>query len=149
MASATQAHQLSNGMVPLLNQITNHLKATNPNASHEQIKQMATMQLNNHLRNQNSQAAANLGVNGGMAMLPGQHALGFSSGQINPQVYAQMMRNQQASQQSRNTNGDVNGARPSSQGSVQAKRNSNGSSVGAPNASQSPRPPQAQLAGQS
>ncbi|MGI4815486.1 MAG: hypothetical protein ACRYGG_19410 [Janthinobacterium lividum] len=56
MPNPVQNQQLSSGMTPLLNQISSSLRAAHPNLPQEQIQKMATTHLNQHLRNQNSQA---------------------------------------------------------------------------------------------
>ena len=58
--------QLSSGIVPVLNQISSQLKGQYPQATAEQIKQMATATLNNTLRAQHSQQVAqSMGFGGG------------------------------------------------------------------------------------
>lgn len=163
VSATTQTQHLSGGMVPILNQITNQIKAMNPQATNEQVKQMATASLNQHLRSQNQMPAAhNMGLNGSMQQLSPQQqqqALAYNANIMNPQMnsqmYAQYMRSQQASQQTRNMGGD---GRPESRGtpthvksgsngggsSGNGNGNGNGNSNGT---SQSPRPPQAQMAG--
>lgn len=144
--NAAQAQQLSGGMVPVLNQITSQLKTMHPGATNEQIKQMATANLNQHLRSQNQQVGSSMAVNGNLPLsLQQQQALAYNAQMMNPQLYAQFMRSQQASQQSRNINGDSSGSRPDSRGTQSQQKGgptTNGSS-------QSPRPPQAQMAGSS
>jgi hypothetical protein len=139
------SQQLSSGMIPVLNQISQHLKALHPNASAEQIKQMATANLNQQLR---TQQANSLAVSGNNI----QQQMGFTPNatvNMNPVLYAQYMRSQQASQQNRNNSGRASSpnnneaSRPDSRGSAIQKQNN----VVA-GSSQSPRPPpQPQLAG--
>lgn len=148
LANAVQARQLSNGVVPLVSQIASHLKAVHPNFSDDQLRQMATDRLNQQLRSQNSQAAMHaaagnsLSTNGMGAQLP-QQGIGFGNTMLNPQMYAHRMHTQQSLQQNRGGVNGINGVRPSSRGNTPQMRNG-GSQAGT---NQSPRPPQAQLAG--
>ncbi|MCJ1245119.1 chromatin modification- protein VID21 [Trapelia coarctata] len=148
LANAVQARQLSSGVVPLVSQIATQLKAAHPNASDEQLRQMATERMTQQLRSQTSQAAMhaaagnNLPTNGMGAQLP-QPGMGFGNTMLNPQIYAQYMHSQQSSQQNRGGVNGINGVRPSSRGNTPQMRN--GSSQAG--TSQSPRPPQAQMAG--
>lgn len=148
LANAVQARQLSSGVVPLVSQIASQLKAHHPTASDEQLRQMAADRMNQQLRSQNSQAAMhaaagnNLSANGMGAQLP-QQGMGFGNTMLNPQMYAQYMHSQQSSQQNRGGVNGINGVRPSSRGNTPQMRNG-GSQAGT---SQSPRPPQAQMAG--
>ncbi|MCJ1431722.1 chromatin modification- protein VID21 [Xylographa pallens] len=145
LANAVQAQQLSNGVTPMVNQIANQMKARHPNASPEQIRQLATDHLNQQLRSQNSQAAmqaaagSGLGLNGSGT----QQGLNFGNTMLNPQMYAQSMHFQQQTQQNHNRVGSMNGVRPPSRDNASQMRN--GGTQGAP--SHSPRPPQAQMAG--
>ena len=164
LGANVQLQQASSGVNPVLNQISNHYKAMNPNATPEQIKQMATQHLSQQLRNYqannlnlNLNLNLNMPINSNMQLSP-QQQMAFNAGPsgMNPQLY-QYIRSQQASQQgSRNSTagggsssptGEINGVRPGSQGSAGTMQNRSGS---IPNgASQSPRPPQAQMAGSS
>ena len=142
-ANVPQGQQLSSGMIPVLSQLTSHFKQMHPGASPEQIKQMATASLNQHLRARNQQAGNNAAVNGNMQLSP-QSALAFNASLFNNQLYAQQMRSQPASQQSRTTGGDVQSNRPESRGDTPQAKASN-----PPGSSQSPHMPQAQTAGSS
>lgn len=151
------AQPLSSGMVPAVNQISNSIKARHPQASPEQVNKMTTETLKNQYRVVQSQSqAAMLAAAGSNAshhaanlQLPSQQQamVNGPSGtpSINPQIYAQMMRTQQSHQQSRSGGNGMNGARPPSRGGTpQMHRSSSSVQVGP---SQSPRPPQAQMAG--
>ena len=146
LANAVQAQQLSSGMVPLLNQITSQLKAMHPQASNEQIKAMATANLHQHLhlRSQNQQASNNIAMNGNVQLSPQQQtALAYSANALNPQLYSQFLRSQQFSQSRNSGNvGDTGGPRPDSRGASSQNKNDSLPSA----SSQSPRPPQAQMA---
>ena len=152
LTNAVQAQQLSNGVTPMVNQIATSLKARMPNASPEQIRQMATEQLNQQLRSQNSQvamqAAAGINIgsiasNGTSAQMPQQQqGMNFGNGMLNPAMYAQYMQPQPAAQPNRGAGASVNGVRPPSRGDASQMRN--GSSQGT---NHSPRPLQAQMAG--
>lgn len=148
LANAVHARQLSSGVVPLVSQIATQLKAVHPNASDEQLRQMAADRMTQQLRSQTSQAAMHaaagnsLATNGMGAQLP-QPGMPFGSTMLNPQMYAQYMHSQQSSQQTRAGVNGLNGVRPSSRGNTPQMRNG-GSQAGT---SQSPRPPQAQMAG--
>ena len=148
LANAVQARQLSSGVVPLVSQIATQLKAVHPNASDEQLRQMAADRMTQQLRSQNSQAAMhaaagnNLPTNGMSTQLP-QPGMGFGNTMLNPQLYAQYMHSQQSSQQNRGGVNGINGVRPSSRSNTPQMRNG-GSQAGT---GQSPRPPQAQMAG--
>ena len=121
--------QLSGGMVPVLNQISSQLKAMHPQATAEQIKHMATASLNHSLRAQNQQAqAASMALgatNMPQQLSPQQQqavlAASYGSTMMNPHMYAQYMRSQQASQQTRlgdGSAGDRGSARPESRGAT-------------------------------
>ncbi|MCJ1401694.1 chromatin modification- protein VID21 [Xylographa trunciseda] len=145
LANAVQAQQLSSGVTPMVNQIANQMKARHPNASPEQIRQLATDHLNQQLRSQNSQAAmqaaagSGLGLNGSGV----QQGMNFGNTMLNPQIYAQSMHFQPQTQQNHHRAGSMNGIRPPSRDNTSQMRN--GGTQGG--ASHSPRPPQAQMAG--
>ena len=145
LVNAVQAQQLSNGVTPMVNQITNQMKARHPNASPEHIRQLATEHLNQQLHSQNSQAAMQaaagrgLGLNGSGT----QQGMNFGNTMLNPQMYAQSMHFQQQTQQNHNRAGSMNGIRPPSRDNASQMRN--GGVQGG--TSHSPRPPQAQMAG--
>ena len=156
LANSMQAQPLSSGMVPAVNQISNSLKARNPQASPEQINKMTTETLNQYRVVQSQSQAAMLAAAGSNAshhaanlQLPSQQQaiMNGSNGtpSISPQMYAQMMRSQQSHQQNRTGGNGMNGPRPPSRGATpQMHRTSSSVQVGA---SQSPRLPQAQMAG--
>ena len=161
IASNMQAQQAPGGVNPVLNQIQNQLKIKHPTLSSEQIKQMATTHLAQQLRTLHTNNNHMMMNNGIQMSPPQQMAFNANANAMNPQLYAQYMRSQQASQQaarnaaigagggggSSSPNGEANGMRPGSQGSIGNMRGRSGS---IPNgASQSPRPPQAQMASSS
>lgn len=165
MTTASQAQSLSSGLVPAVNEISNQIKALHPNASPEQLKKMTTDALikfrNNHAAQAAMHAAAgttasiignnmNLG-NLTASPLPPQppmiNGVNRSPPLYNPQQqYSHILRNQQSSQQSRNTAPGMGGARPGSRcGTPQMHRS--GSIQGGSAPTQSPRPGPAQIAG--
>ncbi|MCJ1384822.1 chromatin modification- protein VID21 [Xylographa soralifera] len=111
LANAVQAQQLSNGVTPMVNQIANQMKARHPNASPEQIRQLATDHLNQQLRSQNSQAAMQAAAGSGLGLngTGTQQGLNFGNTMLNPQMYAQSMHFQQQTQQNHNRVGSMNG----------------------------------------
>ncbi|MCJ1387804.1 chromatin modification- protein VID21 [Xylographa bjoerkii] len=145
LANAVQAQQLSNGVTPMVNQIANQMKARHPNASPEQIRQLATDHLNQQLRSQNSQAAMQAAAGSGLALNGSgtQQGMNFGNAMLNPQMYAQSMHYQQQTQQNHNRAGSMNGVRPPSRDNASQLRNggTQGGTI------HSPRPPQAQMAG--
>lgn len=163
IAGNMQPQQASSGVNPVLNQISTLLKATHPTASPEQIKQMATAHLSQQLRNYQQASSNNsLALNNNMQLSPQQQmAFTANANMMNQQPHAQYMRSQQASQQGiRNgiatagggsgssPNSEANGMRPGSQGSMGTTIHGRSGSM-ANGASQSPHPPQAQIAGSS
>lgn len=122
---------LSNGMVPTINSIQNQIRASNPNATPEQINKLATERLNMYQQQQQarmSQVAFNAaaGNSAGMSYgFPQQNAMPNQHPQQQPQpssnanvsvngtngnaqqlaahqiAYSQMLQRQQAQQQSR------------------------------------------------
>ena len=159
----TQPQPLSSGVVPAINAISNQIKARHPQASPEQITKMTTESLNAYRMNQAQAAAAMQAAAGGNAaagnnnnhmniQLPQQQQQGMMNGANggaiqNAQMYAQLMRSQQLSQQSRsggNLGGGVNGGRPPSRSATPQTHRSGSVQAGS---GQSPRPPQAQMAG--
>ncbi|MCJ1471840.1 chromatin modification- protein VID21 [Lambiella insularis] len=143
LSSVVQAQQLSNGMTPVVNQIATSLKARHPNASPEQIRQLATEQLNQQLRSQNSQAAMQAAAGGGVNGTGLPQGINFGNPMLNPQMYTQYMHSQQSTQQNRAGASGINGVRPLSRDNTPQMRN--GGTQGGTN--HSPRPPQAQMAG--
>ena len=174
MPNAGGAQQMSgSSMVPVLQQITTQLQAQNPNATSEQIKQMATRNLNQRMLAQNAQGGGmnGHGPNGNVQMQHQQrHAhqqggINYNPTGMSPQQYAQFLRMQQANQQSRhvmggNGTGASNGGgggggavagqgdanRPVSRGTPGSQGKA---SVATNVTSSSPRPPQAQMAARS
>ena len=159
----TQPQPLSSGLVPAINTISNQIKANNPQATAEQVTKMATERLNAYRMNQVQAAAAMQAAAGGNVtagtnnphlnlQLPQQQQQGMMNGangnpMQNAQTYAQLMRSQQLSQQSRsggNLAGGVNGGRPPSRSATPQTHRSGSVQAGS---GQSPRPPQAQMAG--
>ncbi|KAI9848746.1 MAG: chromatin modification- protein VID21 [Sclerophora amabilis] len=140
-----QPQPLSNGMIPTINSISHQIKTRHPAASPEQISRMASEQLTQY-QHRMSQAAMSAAAGAGS----NQHAQigmmnGSSGGVANPQLYAQMMRSHQASQ-SRGASAGPNGLRPPSRSATPHNQRS-GSVQTAQGPNQSPRPPQAQMAG--
>ena len=159
--NGAHAGSLSSGTVPVLNQIANQLRSMHPHASPDQIKQMATSHLSQSLRSSNpppSMMGGGGGTANGMgaagtngmpqlspqaqpAALAAAAAAAYGSPGMNSQLYAQYMRSQQASQQSRLGDGSDRGSlRPESRGATPA----HGSRT-----SQSPHIPHAQMTGSS
>ena len=153
IAENLQSQQTASGVYPVLSQIQNQLKAMHPQASPEQIRQMATVNLSQQLRNY-QQVNNNNGIamNPNMQLSPQQQmAFNANANVMNSQIYASYLPGLRSQQANRNgaaggangsPNGDANAIRPSSQGSVGAVQGRSGSMP-----SGSPRPPQAQLAG--
>lgn len=150
----SQPQSLSNGMIPAINSITHQIKARNPNASPEQIKKMTNDQLTAQYQHRISQTAA---MNAAAGLAHTGQTLGIPNGsnglanQQQQQLYAQMIRAQQASQ----SKGGIpipNGIRPPSRSATpQTQRGPPNMNMNvqatAPGQNQSPRPPQAQVAG--
>ena len=162
LTTPSQPQQLSSGVVPAVNQISNQIKTRHPLASPEQITKMTTDTLNYHITQAAMQAAAGTNIssvsaNLNLSTLPAlqqqqqqvmMNGVNGSPGRMNPQQYSQMMRNhqsnQQSNQQNRNSAGAINGAaRPASRGVTPRAQGV------PPQPSQSPRPGQAQMAGTS
>ncbi len=164
MTTASQAQSLSSGLVPAVNEISNQIKNLHPNASPEQLKKMTTDALmkfrNNHAAQAAMHAAAgtNAAVNSNINLanlptppLPTQpvmmNGVSRSPPLYNPQQqYSQILRNQQSTQQSRNTASGMGAPRPGSRcGTPQMHRSGSMQAGTAP--AQSPRPGPAQIAG--
>lgn len=163
MTTTGQAQSLSSGLVPAVNEISNQIKSLHPNASPEQLKRMTTDALikfrNNHAAQAAMHAAAGTnaslaGSNMNMPNLPTpppptqpMNGVNRSPPLYNPQQqYSQILRNQQSSQQSRNTAPGMGATRPASRcGTPQMHRSGSMQGVTAPG--QSPRPGPAQIAG--
>jgi chromatin modification-related protein VID21 len=152
MTNPSQPQPLSSGMVPVVNQVQNQIKARHPQASPEQVKAMTTESLHQYRMNQAAMQAAAGNPNAtGMANhsslngLPSQPQQGMMNG-INgsPMLgnaraqYAAMVHNHQA-QQSRGSGGGISAPRPASRSATPQTHPGH-----AP--SQSPRPAQAQMA---
>ena len=160
----TQPQPLSSGVVPAINTISNQIKARHPQATQEQVTKMATETLNAYRMNQAQAAAAMQAAAGGnvatstnnshmnLQLPQQQQQQGMMNGANgNPmqsaQMYAQLIRSQQLSQQSRSGGslpGGVNGGRPPSRSATPQTHRSGSVQAGS---GQSPRPPQAQMAG--
>ncbi|KAI9755434.1 MAG: hypothetical protein M4579_004291 [Chaenotheca gracillima] len=143
-AQNSQPQQLSSGLVPTINQISHQIKSTHPGASPDQIQKMTSEQLG-HYQARLSQLTINHAAGAGNNQHGQMNMMNGSAAMANPQMYAQMIRSQQANQSGAGNAGS-NGPGPPSRsatphtqrsGSVQAPQGSN----------QSPRPPQAQMAG--
>ena len=152
MNNPSQPQPLSSGIVPIVNQVQNNIKARHPQASPEQVTAMATEHLQQQLRmsqaamqaaagNPNATGIPNHNSLNGLPSQSQQQAMmnGVSGSPMmtsNTAQYAALIRSQQA-QQSRNASaGGMNAPRPASRSVTPGH---------AP--SQSPRPSQAQMAG--
>ncbi|KAI9704196.1 MAG: chromatin modification- protein VID21 [Candelina mexicana] len=155
-----QPQHLSSGHIPAVTNISHQLKARNPQMSSDQITKLTNEHLAAQYRNSMTQAAINAAAGGsGSNNNPNannamnQHAHqqnqqqagipnGSNTGQLN---YAQMMRVQQSNQSRANTSG----VRPPSRSATpqNGPRSGGGSQAGQSTQNQSPRPPQAQMAG--
>ncbi len=152
-----QPQHLSSGHVPAVTNISHQLKARNPQMSNDQITKLTNDHLAAQYRNSMTQAAINAAAGGSgnnnqnANNTTNQHAHqqnqqqagmpnGGSTGQLN---YAQMMRVQQANQ----SRGNNPGARPPSRSSTPQTGPRSGSVQAGQGQNQSPRPPQAQMAG--
>ena len=149
MAPGTSAQNnvpqpLSSGMVPAINAISHQIKARHPGASPEQIQRMTSEQLTAQYQQRMSQSAMNAAA-GSVNTSPQMAMLNGGGGVPNQQLYAHMIRAQQASQ-SRAGSAGPNGGRPPSRSATPQNQRS-GSVQVSQGANQSPRPPQAQMAG--
>ncbi|KAL8634128.1 hypothetical protein Q9189_000047 [Teloschistes chrysophthalmus] len=138
MNNPSQAQALSSGMMPTINHIQNHLRTRNPNASQEQINQMATDRLKqyqaSHSLTHSHVHAAMQAAAGGNAVSNAASSNGLSSLQppsqqqpptaimngtsaLNMQQYNQNLRNHQQHQRNRSSGTPFSGQRPPSQGS--------------------------------
>ncbi|KAI4263788.1 MAG: hypothetical protein L6R42_001077 [Xanthoria sp. 1 TBL-2021] len=173
MTNPPQPQALSSGMMPTINQIMSQLQARNPNATQEQIGQMATERLKQYTTHSHAhaamQAAAGTGgssstnvLNGAgmsnnamnsnlMGNLPaGSHqqpatAIMNGSPAVSTQQYAHMIRNQQQHQQNRSSGTPFSGPRPSSRSGTPQIHRTPSAQGGHPSAS--PVPSQAQVVG--
>lgn len=144
-----QPQPLSNGFVPAINTISNQIKARHPLLSPEQLKKMTTDSLKQYEMSQAAMSAAAGGAansNGNLQPPMQQQPMltGVAGAVHNAQAYAQFMRQQQANQQSRVGAVGVNGIRPPSRSATPQTQRSGSGQAGP---GQSPRPPQAQMAG--
>lgn len=127
----SQPQPLSNGTIPVINQIQNQVKARHPQASPEQINAITTDTLSQYRMSHpqaalqaaagNPNAAAmshNASINGiksssqsqQQAMMSGVNGVN-SRAMMNPQEYAQRMMSQQSGQQSRSMSSGLQSAR--------------------------------------
>lgn len=149
MANPSQPQPLSNGTIPVINQIQNQVKARHPQASPEQINALTTNTLREYRTHalQNPNAAA-ISYNSGINDLKGptqsqqQLIMNGASGRslMNSQEYAQMMRSQQSNQQNRSVSSGMHSTRTVSRSATPQTHPGH-----AP--SQSPRPSTVQMAG--
>ncbi|KAL8985952.1 MAG: hypothetical protein Q9205_000462 [Flavoplaca limonia] len=173
LTNPSQPQALSSGMMPTINQIVSHLQARNPNATQEQIGQMATDRLKQYTSHSHAhaamQAAAGAGASsstngmnsGGMsntsvnsslmgnlaAMSHQQPATAIMNGSpaVSTQQYAHMIRNQQQHQRNRGSGTPFSGQRPSSRSGTPQMHRTPSAQGGHP--SPSPVPSQAQVVG--
>ncbi|KAI9818128.1 MAG: chromatin modification- protein VID21 [Pycnora praestabilis] len=152
-----QPQHLSNGMLPTVNAITHHLKSKNPQLSPEQITKLTNEHLQHRVSAQaamTAAAGANMGsVNSNAnhhAHQQNQQQPGLINGvdgggmsQHQKAMYAQRMAAQQAHQ----SRGASTIPRPPSRSATPGAHRSSSVQGGAPGQNQSPRPPQAQMAG--
>ncbi|KAI9724454.1 MAG: hypothetical protein M1812_000522 [Candelaria pacifica] len=152
-----QPQHLSSGHVPAVTNISHQLKARNPQMSSDQITKLTNDHLAAQYRNSMTQAAINAAAGGSGNSNPNannatnQHAhqlnqqqAGIPNGGNNGQLnYAQMMRVQQANQ----SRGNNPGVRPPSRSATPQGGPRTGSVQAGQGQNQSPRPPQAQMAG--
>lgn len=155
----TQPQALSGGMTPAVNQISNQIKLRHPQASPEQVAKATTDQLfrMSQAAQQAMQAAAGTNNNNAIATNGNVSAIGTPSPMqqqammansasplLNPQQYAQMMRQQQGNQQRSGHTGTpaMGGSRS---GTPMNQRS--GSAQGGRTLSQSPRAGQISVAG--
>jgi len=149
LAQATQPQPLSSGVVPAINTISNQIKARHPQLSSEQINKMTTDSLKQYQMSQAAMSAAAGGAannSGNLQPSMQQQVImnGVGGAVQNAQAYAQYMRQQQANQQSRGGSAGKNGVRPPSRSATPQTQRSGSVQAGQ---GQSPRPPQAQMAG--
>ena len=153
-SGSSHGHQLSNGSIPLVNQISDSLRLQHPQASPEQIKQLTSKALNRFQQQAQgigaigtaNMVAVNSNSNNNMNLTGATQqpsATNYNSGMLNPHMYAQYMHSQQPTQQNRNVASGVHGARPPSRDATPQMRHSSVQGGKSP----SPRLPQAQVAG--
>jgi chromatin modification-related protein VID21 len=98
-----QPQQLSNGMVPQALRLEESIRQKYPNATQEQVMRMIsdTLAKSVHQRQGLAQSAMNAAAGGNMnGMVNGQGMANMNGGQgQSPQLYAQMLRQQQENQQ--------------------------------------------------
>ncbi|KAL8700775.1 MAG: hypothetical protein Q9224_000809 [Gallowayella concinna] len=168
MTNPSQPQALSSGSVPTINQVISQIRARNPNATQEQISQLATNQLKQITSHSHAHAAmqaaagaggsisanvmngATMNSNGiGNLAAPSQQqpATAIMNGNplVSTQQYAHMIRNQQQHQQNRSSGTPFSGQRPSSRSATPQIHRTPSTQGGHP--SPSPVPSQAQLVG--
>ena len=97
-----QLQQLSNGMVPQAIRLEESIRQKYPNATQEQVMRMISDTLAKSVQRQGlAQSAMNAAAGGNMnGMVNGQGLANMNGGQgQSPQLYAQMLRQQQENQQ--------------------------------------------------
>lgn len=165
MTNPSQPQALSSGMMPTINQMMSQARARNPNATPEQISQMATdrlKQFHAHAHNHNHAHAAMQAASGTNANATALNANSNGSGNLqapsqqppptammsssSTQQYAQMIASQQRHQPSRGSGTSFSGGqRPSSRGDTpQLHRTPSAQGL---HPSPSPVPSQSQVAG--
>ena len=166
MSNPSHPQALSSGVMPTIHHIMNSLRAVHPNATQEQISQLATNQLKqqhqqgmlttNHVHAAMQAAAGGNSANharvsNGMGNVhaPAQQqtptAIMNGNSLLGTQQYAHALGNHQRHQQSRSSGTPFNGQRPPSRGGTpQIHRTPSGQAHPSP----SPVPSQVQLAGQ-
>lgn len=110
--------QLANPMLPQAQRIEEQLRQKYPNASTDQIMRMVTEHITKsmHQRQGIAQSAMNAAAGGNMGMVNGMGMNGMSNGRIpsgvenSPQMYAQMLRQQQENQQKAQAQAAANAA---------------------------------------
>ncbi|KAL8695492.1 MAG: hypothetical protein Q9218_000070 [Villophora microphyllina] len=139
MNTSSQSQALSSGMMPAINQFQNHLRTRNPNATQEQISQMATdrlkqFQANHSLTHGHVHAAMQAAAGGSIAanstssnalsglqppsQQPPPTAIMNGTSALNMQQYNQNLRNHQQHQQNRSSGTPFSVQRPASRGAT-------------------------------
>ncbi|KAI9795359.1 MAG: chromatin modification- protein VID21 [Piccolia ochrophora] len=139
-----QPQPLSSGVVPAINTISHQVKAQNPGASPEQIQRMTSEQLSQY-QHRLSQAAMNAAAGAPSGQLGPGGVMNGAGSIPNPQLYAQILRAQQANQSRSGSVGPTTARPPSRGGTPQMQRS--GSVQAGQGSNPSPRSPQAQMAG--
>ncbi|TAQ87857.1 hypothetical protein B7494_g3831 [Chlorociboria aeruginascens] len=114
--------QLSSGMIPHVTTLEAQIRARNPNASPEEIRRQLTDQLGKTVQSRQAtnglaQSAMNAAAGGGIAASPTQARVP-SGMENNPQLYAQMLRQQQHAQMTQNSAGATNSTSTGANGNV-------------------------------